>query len=64
MLVSLECNRHRKTNWQSEEQIKGLTKQLCQVDPMNIAYSPAVQTEEKAPALRQLNALHFGLNGL
>lgn len=52
--------RHLKTRRKFETIIKILTKLLCQVGPGSIAYSPAVQTEEKAPALLQLNALHFG----
>lgn len=41
-------------------QVHGLTKQLCQCGLRNIAYSPTVQTEGKAPAPLQWNAGRFG----
>lgn len=41
-------------------QVHGLTKQLCQCGLRNIAYSPTVQREGKAPAPLQWNAGRFG----
>lgn len=41
-------------------QAHALTKQLCQCGLRNIAYSPTVQREGKAPAPLQWSAGHFG----
>lgn len=43
-------------------QVHALTKQLCQCGLRNIACSPTVQREGKAPALLQWSAGHFGLS--
>lgn len=51
-----------RTNKKQRTQLYALTKQLCRCGPMNIAYSLAVQREEKVPALLRWNARHFGQN--
>lgn len=52
--------RQPTSKWKDEMRVRTLTKQSCQVGPMNIGCNQAVQTKGKALALLQLNAWHFG----